>query len=116
MADFRQSQYQQQGGDMDADRFRYSTAMANMNAHSDNDNQESSHSSTRGYGNESFMASGAGLLQSGIYSNRATEMKLTALAPEPGLPAERPRDYKGRYRVRQRRKRTFAIGPLPRTN
>lgn len=98
MADFRQSQYQQQGGDMDADRFRYSTAMANMNAHSDNDNQESSHSSTRGYGNESFMASGAGLLQSGIYSNRATEMKLTALAPEPGLPAERPRDYKGRYR------------------
>ncbi|TYZ62092.1 hypothetical protein PybrP1_000904 [[Pythium] brassicae (nom. inval.)] len=51
-----------------------------------------------GYGNESFMASGAGLQQSGVFPGRATEMKLLALAPEPGLPAERPRDYKGRYR------------------
>ncbi|TYZ67506.1 hypothetical protein PybrP1_007834, partial [[Pythium] brassicae (nom. inval.)] len=101
MAESRKSQYQyvhdQQGGG-DSDRFRYSTAMANMNAHSDDNQLESSHSSGRGFGKESFMASGTGLMQSGIYSNRATEMKLTALAPEPGLPAERPRDYKGRYR------------------
>lgn len=46
---------------------------------------------------DSFAASG---LNNNFNSQRATEMKLTALEPEPGLPAERPRDYKGKYRVR----------------
>lgn len=45
---------------------------------------------------DSFAASG---LNPNFNNQRATEMKLTALEPEPGLPAERPRDYKGKYRV-----------------
>lgn len=45
---------------------------------------------------DSFAASG---FNPNFNSQRATEMKLTALEPEPGLPAERPRDYKGKYRV-----------------
>lgn len=45
---------------------------------------------------DSFAASG---LNANFGGQRATEMKLTALEPEPGLPAERPRDYKGKYRV-----------------
>lgn len=59
----------------------------------DSANLDSAHSTFA----DSFMANGA--LTSGTYSGRGTEMKLTAMEPEPGLPAERPRDYKGRYRV-----------------
>lgn len=50
------------------------------------------------HGRDSFNPSGSGL--NPAFAGRATEMKLTAMEIEPGLPAERPRDYKGRYRVR----------------
>lgn len=47
---------------------------------------------------DSFMMSGTNLNTN--FGNRATEMKITATEPDEGSPAERPRDYKGRYRVR----------------
>uniref|UniRef100_K3WC24 Glycoside hydrolase family 5 domain-containing protein n=1 Tax=Globisporangium ultimum (strain ATCC 200006 / CBS 805.95 / DAOM BR144) TaxID=431595 RepID=K3WC24_GLOUD len=45
---------------------------------------------------DSLMLSGGGL--NTTFAGRATEMKLTAFEPDGGMPDERPRDYKGRYR------------------
>lgn len=74
--------------DTDSGRFHYSSGAIGA-SHFD----DSQFDSSRTFG-ESLIGSGA--LHSG---GRPTEMKLMAMAPEPGLPAERPRDYKGRYRV-----------------